>query len=354
MGACRRDVQRDTIIQSLMPPADSATIDAQPEAPPVHRGYYKDHIGDLPHRLLEAVPSEDLREFHKRSGATHLAIAARQALLYAGLTWGMIHFEQPWIWLPLAALQGVVILSFIILIHEVVHETVFRKRRPGWSRFLATCYGVPSLISASQFTRWHLDHHRELGSRTDDPKRAHLSPKRVARWYKALYMTAALFVIYLRAAGEAAKRYPPELRARIRNERLANFALHAALIAGIWHFAGGDAVLRAWLVPLFVFFPAAFTFNRLGQHYWVDPSDPAKWATRVDGSPLVNFLFLNSNYHLEHHYFPSVPLYRLPALNRRLRPFWEKIGHPSRSYPSLLWGWFVRNHTPHTDWNDLA
>ena len=60
--------------------------------------------------------------------------------------------------------------------------------------------------------------------------------------------------------------------------------------------------------------------------------------------------FLNSNYHLEHHYFPSVPLYRLAALNRRLRPFWQGIGHPSRSYPTLLWKWFVENRAPHTNW----
>ena len=114
------------------------------------------------------------------------------------------------------------------------------------------------------------------------------------------------------------------------------------------------AVLRAYVVPLFVFFPPAFMLNRLGQHYWIDPGDPAKWSTRVDGSPLVRLAFLNSNHHVEHHYFPRVPLYRLPALNRRLRPFWERIGHRSRSYPSLLWGWFVLNATPHTDWDELA
>ena len=86
----------------------------------------------------------------------------------------------------------------------------------------------------------------------------------------------------------------------------------------------------------------------------VDPQDPAKWSTRVDGSPVVNFLFLNSNHHIEHHYFPRVTLYSLPALNRGLRPFWGRIGHPNRSYPALVWGWFVRNGAPHTDWTDLA
>ena len=86
---------------------------------------------------------------------------------------------------------------------------MFRHRRPVAYRWLGLLYAAPSAISASQFKRWHLDHHDELGSATEDPKRAHLSPKRNARWLKFLYLTPALFAIYMRAAKTAAKRYPP-------------------------------------------------------------------------------------------------------------------------------------------------
>ena len=333
----------------LTPPVGGSSPGAGP-AP--RRGYYKEHLGDLPKRLLEAVPPEVLRTLHERSAARHFLIAARQTAILLFLGWVCVRYDNPWIWVPAAALQGTVLLSFIILLHEVVHETVFRHRRPGWYRALALAYALPSSIAASQFKRWHLDHHDELGSKTDDPKRAHLSPKRNARWLKLLYLTPGLFVIYARAAGTEAKTYPAALRRTIALERVTNVAIHLGIIAALWNFTdgGGDAVVRAWLVPLFGFFPAAFTVNRLGQHYWVDPTDPAKWGTRVDGSPVVNFLFLQSNHHIEHHYFPSVPLYRLGALNRRLRPFWERIGHPSRSYPVLLWKWFVENRAPHTNW----
>lgn len=337
-----------------MVPVETAAPEAP--APPLgddaapRRGFYKRHLGDLPHRLLEAVPPDALRALHSRSPARHFLIAGRQAALLVALAWVCVRFEEPWIWVPAAALQGFVILSFIILLHEVVHETVFRHRRPGAYVLLGRLYALPSAIAASQFRRWHLDHHDELGSATDDPKRAHLSPKRNARWLKALYMTAGLFVIYARAAAREARTYPAGLRRTIALERLGNLVVHAGVVAALWRLAGGDAVVRAWLVPLFVSFPVAFTVNRLGQHYWIDPSDPAKWGTRVDGNPLLGFLFLNSHLHLEHHYFPSVPLQNLPALNRRLRPFWDAIGHPSRTYGRLLWKWFVENRAPHTDW----
>ncbi len=313
-------------------------------------GYFHAHRGDLAHRLRAAVSREDLKRLHQRSGARHLAVAARQFGLYATCWWALLTFDDWWIWLPVAAFQGAVILSFIILLHDVVHETVFARRRPGVQRALGLLYAVPCAISASQFTRWHLDHHKELGSADRDPKRANLSPKVNSRFVKLLYMTPALIVIYGRAANTAMREYPATLARTIMIERFVTILAHLAVVAWLWTSLGAEIAIRAHLLPALVFFPIAFTINRLGQHYWIDASDPAKWGTRVDGDPLIGFVFLNSHLHLEHHYFPGVPLYRLPQLNRLLHPFWDTINHPSRTYRELLFQWFVRNKEAHTDW----
>ena len=329
----------------------SAPSPASTTVAPAGEGYFHAHRGDLAHRLREAVPRDELKRLHARSPARHAVIALRQVALYGLCWWALLRFDQPWIWLPIAALQGTVILSFIILLHDVVHECVFLRRRPTTSRWLGRLYGLPSAISATQFTRWHLDHHKELGSADRDPKRAYLSPQRNSRLLKLAYMTPALFLIYARAAARALGGYEPGMQRTIRLERLVNVALHIGVLVTLVQLVGWEIALRAHVLPLFVFFPVAFMINRLGQHYWIDASDPAKWGTRVDGNPLIGFLFLNSHLHLEHHYFPAVPLYRLPELNRAMRPFWDAIDHPSRTYRELLWGWFVRNGEPHTDWN---
>ena len=111
-------------------------------------------------------------------------------------------------------------------------------------RLLGWLYAVPSGISASQFTRWHLDHHAELGSSEDDPKRHHLSPKRNARWYKALYCTPALFPIYFRAARRESATYPEALRRQIAFERRVAIAAHLAAVGLLWWAFGGAAALR--------------------------------------------------------------------------------------------------------------
>src|SRR6266550_5139926 len=160
-----------------------------------------------------------MRVFHQKSAFRHLAVAARQFAILALATWGLIHFDNPLIWIPLAFVQGLTVFNFTVLLHEVVHHTIFERRRPVAERVLGWLYAVPSGISANQFTRWHLDHHAELGSSEDDPKRRHLSPKVNARWYKLLYCSPALFPIYFRAARKESASYPADLQQRIAFER---------------------------------------------------------------------------------------------------------------------------------------
>ena len=266
-------------------------------------------------------------------------------------TWGLIAATNPMVWIPLAFVQGFTIFNFTVLLHEVVHHTVFERGRPRLERALGWMYAVPSGISASQFTRWHLDHHAELGSAVDDPKRHHLSPKTNARWYKLLYCSPALFPIYFRAARKESVTYPIEVQRRIAFERRVSIVAHLSAAALIWLLAGSGAALRAYVVPVFFIFPIAFTLNRLGQHYDIDPTDPTKWSTLVRGHWFWDFAFLNSNYHLEHHYFVGVPFYRLPALQRALAPFYARHGMRWQTYSGLLYGWLVENRAPHTNWS---
>jgi fatty acid desaturase len=312
--------------------------------------HYSRHAGELKAALKQALPAEELRELHVRSAPRHFAVLARQLALLGACTWLLVRGGPWWLWVPVALVQGLTIFNFTVLLHEVVHHLVFDRPRPRAERFLAWLYAVPSGISSTQFTRWHLDHHQELGSATDDPKRFHLSPKRNARWLKALYMTPALFFIYFRAAAREARTYPEDLRRRIRLERRVTILAHLTVLGALawWDPA---AALRVHAIPVFLVFPVAFTLNRIGQHYWVEPRDPAQWSTLVRSSPFWNLAFLSSNFHLEHHYFPGVPLYRLRALHRLLQPFYSSRGMKARGYGELLWNWFVLNKPPHAAWD---
>ena len=312
---------------------------------------YPQATGSLKHALATAIPAEELKALHRLSGWRHGLVAVRQALVGAAAVWVILRWPHLWYaWVPASVLLGFVIFSFTVLLHDVVHRTVFADRSSRWNGPLGVLYGITSGLAASQFTKWHLDHHENLGTTDLDPKRHHLTPKIVKRWFKALYLTPALFPIYFRAAAREARTYPPELRRAIRLERLGAIGFHLAVLGSLWAFLGFGMALRLHVIPVFFVFPVAFTVNRLGQHYDIHPEDPLLWGTVLKPSLLWDWIFLWSGYHLEHHYFPRVPMYRLRRLRRGLQPFFVARGARERTYGGLLWDWFVRNRTPHTDW----
>jgi fatty acid desaturase len=304
----------------------------------------------------EASPRlpEDLRSrLETLSPARHLAIALG---VFALLALGLVASQS--VALPLAIggslVTGACLFLTTILLHEQTHGLIFRRHRPGLERLLGLCYATPAGLSASQFGRWHGDHHAHLGELGQDPKRTHLSPQRNARWVKLVFFTPLLFPRYFAAARTAAAGYPPALRRRIAGERLLALVVHGGWVTGLALLNGWSGVVLGYLIPLWLVFPVVFALNRLGQHYHIDHRHPDKCGSRVDGNPLWQLLFLWSNFHLEHHYYPRVPFYRLPALNRALRPYFQRIGWPSRGYAWLLWQWLGRNRQPHSLWQDAS
>ena len=312
--------------------------------------HYWTSIADFKGDLRDALPHEQLKGLHEKRPLLHFLYAGRQFTIVAACSLALWHLESPWLWVPVALLQGFTFFNMTTLLHEVVHSAVFQTITPRWERVLGLVYASTSGISASQFTRWHLDHHDALGSSLDDPKRHWLSPKRNARWYKLLYCTPALMPIYFRAAARESASYPEDLRRTIRRERTATVIVQLSAATALWILGGPWVVLRVWFVPYFLVFPVAFTLNRLGQHYAIDPSHPLKWSTLMKPSHLWDFLFLYSNYHLEHHYFPRVPFYNLRKLHLALRPLYARLELKPHTYREILWGWFVLNKAPHSDW----
>ncbi len=316
--------------------------------------YYDQHARQLKRDLAAEVPTDALRELHQKRPLLHALVATANfaALALAGVA--IVHFQAWYIWVPCAVVAGFAVFDFTVLLHEVVHRAVLTKASERGYRILGLLYAMPSGISAAQFTRWHLDHHAGLGSPEEDPKRHYLSPKINARWLKILYFTPALFPIYFRAAKRESVAYEPEVQRRIARERLATILFQLGVLGLIAFLGGWWIAFKLYMVPVFFVFPVAFALNRVGQHYDIDPTDPAKWATLVKGSWFWDAAYLFSNYHLEHHYFPGVPFYNLPKLQKLLLPFYAQRGMAAHGYGELFWGYVILNRKPHTNWEETA
>ena len=316
--------------------------------------YYAEHAQQLKRDLAQEIPTEELRLLHQKRPLLHALVAVANVVALVGSAVAIVMLDRWYYWLPFALIAGFAVFDFTVLLHEVVHRAVVKDSNDRLYRILGLMYAIPSGISASQFTKWHLDHHANLGSDDEDPKRHWLSPKRNARWLKSLYFTPALFPIYFRAAAKETASYEPELRKRIARERLVTIAFQLSVLIAIALIGSPFLAWKLYVVPIFFVFPIAFALNRLGQHYDIDPSDPAKWATLVPSSWFWNATYLFSNFHLEHHYFPSVPFYNLPRLQKLLLPFYAKRGIEAHGYAALVWNWLVLNKKPHSNWEESA
>jgi fatty acid desaturase len=130
-----------------------------------------------------------------------------------------------------------------------------------------------------------------------------------------------------------------------RRRILIEYGLLAAIYAVVLRFVPASILLPAWFVPLLIV--GGMTAVRgFSQHGITDASDPYIASRTILPHPVVAFLLLNENYHLEHHLFPEVPSYHLPRLHKLIWPQLPRAVS-SRGYLRFL-AKFLRA-TPHLD-----
>ena len=78
--------------------------------------YYAQHAVALKAELSQAIPRDELRAFHRKSALRHFIVAIRQFAILGLATWGLIRFENPLIWIPLAFVQGFTVFNFTVLL----------------------------------------------------------------------------------------------------------------------------------------------------------------------------------------------------------------------------------------------
>jgi fatty acid desaturase len=96
--------------------------------------------------------------------------------------------------------------------------------------------------------------------------------------------------------------------------------------------------LTYWIAPSLVMM-ALTNLRGLASHALGDMEDIYLSSRTIRTNPLVRFLFLHENYHLEHHLFPQVPSYHLHEAHRLV---WERLPRAlyAPSYRDFLAGFF--------------
>jgi len=302
--------------------------------------------------LLPFTQLDDLRSLLAmvQTGALLMVAGA----LVVGL-WG-----SPWM-LTGIFLMGIAQHSLFILSHEAAHYRLLSHR--GANDVLGRLIGMSSGVSMCTYRVTHRLHHHNLYGSEDPDTAIHGGyPRGKAYLLRKLaqdvvgwnaWKTYAYF-FGAPAINEDTQRAirplddtSPQLRKAARQDRFWVVGAHIAMpllayAMADWH--GLMVYLVVWILPLMTALQPILRLRAVCEHGAVsDLSSPltaarsnrtfGNWPNRVLGAALFPH---HVNYHLEHHLYPAVPHYHLPALHRALQARGVLEGAEVRDLPDTL------------------
>lgn len=227
------------------------------------------------------------------------------------------------------------------LMHEGAHWRLHPDR--GLNDLLSDLFcAYPIGISTALYRSFHFDHHRY--TKTDrDPEVQDMKLDADWQWPKskrelAIVLAKDVLGINFPKTMRIINLWSPYPRLfkpaanGFRGREKATFALFAlALLSFLFATRAWLPFLLLWQLPLMTLFGAIFRVRALGEHACLAHDHELTSTRTTQATPWERFLVApcNIHYHLEHHLFPSVPFYNLPALHEFLegRPEYRDRAH---------------------------
>ena len=308
-------------------PHDS--VESRPDAPPIDAIRALSRIDSF--RALRAIAME------------WLLIAAA----IAAAEWVGHPASYPVVIVFIAARQH----ALMVLGHDASHYTLLQ---PRWLNDLVAevCIFWPAFMSVGVFRFFHRDHHRYLATAKDGNRelwRTH-SPDGDLRpeWRYPKTRTALLRLLAVKSLGGRGLLWVikgalsmfarPEFRFGSWLFVAARTAFYVAAGATIWRLGLVREFLLYWLVPFCTWHVVSQYIRLICEHSAVPATEPPYHLTRTTvPTRWERWLILprHIGYHHEHHWYPSVPFYRLPELHALLRDG-TRLGRLGRTSHSVL------------------
>ena len=218
--------------------------------------------------------------------------------------------------------------------HECGHGTAFRT---SWLNELVYFPASFMLLREPTVWRWsHVRHHSDTIVVGRDAEIVFPRPIDVRAWTVNLFGLTSVPALVRRIVRHACDRLDADVAGYVPSELHRRVVWEArSYLVGIVGVLAACVVTAGFVPLLFVVGPTFYgawlmAFFGTTQHAGLreDVLDH-RWNTRtVYMNPVFRFLYLNMNYHIEHHMFPTVPYRNLPALHGAIR---DDLPEPSPS-----------------------
>ena len=237
--------------------------------------------------------------------------------VYLWPTWGSLPF-----WFAYGVLYG---SASDARWHECGHRTAFRT---PWKNDVV--YQIASFMLMRNPVIWrasHVRHHTDTIIVGRDPEIVAMRPPDLLRLVLNVFGLIDAWVLTRRMVLHASGRIHPEEAPYLRPQDHSRVFRIARIWLGIYAAVIGLAVAMGSILPLMlVGLPRLYgawhhVMTGVLQHLGLaeNVTDHRLNTRTVLMNPVSRFIYLNMNFHIEHHMFTMVPYYRLPELHKLIR-----------------------------------
>jgi fatty acid desaturase len=220
--------------------------------------------------------------------------------------------------------------ALTVLGHDAAHFRLLPDRR--WNDWLGNLTAFwPTFVAVENYRQFHAEHHRFTGLPQDGNRRiwrTHTAAGNLTAEWSFPKTRAALAVMLLRRAafftgffwivrGLAAA----VVLRRSWGQVVLRLLFYAVIVGALAMTGMLRAFLLYWIVPFCTAHIGCQYIRLICEHSAVSSADPAYALTRTTLARWWERWLIvprNIHYHIEHHWYPSVPFYNLPALHERL------------------------------------
>lgn len=276
--------------------------------------------------VTAAIDPAKLRKLQQRTNARAAFDTVLWLVLLALV--GTLAWQTAWSWwsMPAFFVYGVLYDGATSSrLHECAHGTAFRTT---WLNDAVSNLAGFMLLSSPTLSRWsHFRHHTDtIIVGRDLEIRVH----RPATLLGTLWILTALPSAPRKALTlirHACNRLDPVTRELVPSSELPRVVFESRVILGLYAGVIAWCVAIGSILPLMLIgLPAIYggwltVFFSMLQHTGLreDVTDHRLNSRTIYMNPLWRFIYVNMNYHIEHHMFPTVPYGALPALHAEIR-----------------------------------
>jgi len=273
------------------------------------------------------VPKAQMRELLVRRDAPAFWGLVLWVALLAGFgVWGYLAWGTAWAIIPFAIYAVLYASTSDARWHEMGHGTAFKT---DWMNSLV--YEVASFMVGREATVWrwsHTRHHSDTIIVGRDPEIAVPRPPDLVVVFGAFINLKAGPKYWRTVISHVFGRLTPEEQTFVPVFEYTKIFWRARIYALIYLSVLGLALYTRSLLPLlYIGLPNLYgawlmVVYGMTQHAGLAENvlDHRLNCRTVYMNPINRFLYLNMNYHVEHHMFPLVPYYNLPKLHAIVRP----------------------------------